>query len=898
MNSQDWKRVRELFEACLDQPEAERAAFLEQSTAPPEVRAEALGLLQASQDNASVFEPPTPAPGADRPAVTWNVSRGEPIGQYTVERRIGAGGMADVFAATQERPSRRVALKILRGGLSERAIKRFQFESEVLGQLSHPAIAQVYDAGETTIEALRVPYIAMEYVDGAEDVIRYARQHALDRGARLQLFLEIAEAIRFGHERGVLHRDIKPSNLLVSADGHPKVIDYGIARAESQAAPSDHTLTGEVFGTLGYLAPERLRGEQAADTRSEVYSLGVVLFELLTDQLPVDLKGQSFLEAVQRMERQEPPRPSQIVPGLPEGLDWICLKALAIDRERRYSTVAELSADIQRYLAGEPVLAGAPSTSYRVRSWLRRNRVLAALVLLAVLGTVATVIGTRIGLNKAEEEALLAKRESQRAEREAEAAERQARLSDAAFSILEKTLKNANATQGGVDARISVVLAAIDREVGTRFAEEPDIATRMDTLLTTAYLGSRNLEDAERVLERAEARPEKTQAQSAELKLARAFVSQLQGDLPGAEALLREVIVELEGAADRNLRSKRLEATRGLIGALLSQGRFPDAVEVAQEGASQVADDLTSNARSSFYRLRGDALRMTGKLDEALASTEQAIAIARSDANETYELITGLRSAGVTELRRSHTKEASAFLEEAAQLAIDFLGEEHPETALTQVVLSDTYVRSGQYEKALAAFDRIQAMPAYQRMTKRNRILQLDNRAYVLTNLNRFEEALEASEASVALLDQSVGPADPIRLSCEGMRARLLIRTGRSEEGFAQLEKLRAAAESAHGPTSRMAIAIQQDLMQAYQNEGQHEKSLALSQSQIQTMQGQVPPEHSQLWNARQMRIEALLGLERLDEARAALVEIRNLGGSRASSRPEGTGGGLGSTPR
>lgn len=878
MDSQDWKRVRDLFETALDLPEADRAAFLEASTAPDSVRREALNLLRASRENVSAFDPPTPTPHwAAPPTAGVDVERGATIGQYTVERRIGTGGMADVFAATQERPARRVALKILRGGLSERAIKRFQFEAEVLGQLAHPAIAQVFDAGETELEGRRVPYIAMEYVDGAEDVISFARRATLDRDARLRLFLELCEAIQYGHERGVLHRDIKPSNLLVSAEGHCKVIDYGIARAEQEAPGRDHTLTGEVFGTLGYLAPERLRGDHAADTRGDVYSLGVVLFELLTGRMPVDLKGRSLVEAIQQIERHDPPRPSRLVPGLPEGLDWIALQALAVERERRYASVAELSDDVRRFLAGEAVQAGAPSTSYRVRSWLRRHRVLTALVLLATLGTVATIVGTSIGLQRAEEEAALARAATLSAEREARAAERQANLSNAALSILEDTLKKANATQGGVDARISVVLEAIDREVDARFAEEPEIATRMDTLLAAAYLGSRDVDDARRVLARAEARGVEIAPYHGELQLARAFLHQLEGNLPAAEEGMRAVIDALQSQTDTRSQSKRLEAVRGLTGILLSQGRFPDAVALTEEHLAAATPDLSPHSRASFFRLRSDALRMNGQIDAAVQAVEEAIRLARGQREGTYELITSLRSAGVIELRRSRTEPSLAYLEEAAQLALDFLGEEHPETALTEVILSDVYVRDGHYQKALEAFDRIEALPAYARMTLRNRVLQADTRAYVLMQLGRFEEALASSHRAVSMMDENFAAADPIRLSCEAMRARLLIRVDRKEEGFERLEALVATAENVHGAGSRLAVAMQQDWLQALMNDGQFERALQVTEAQVESMRGTLAPDHSQLWNARQVRIEALIRLQRLEDAQAAIDELRGL---------------------
>ncbi|MBL4770702.1 MAG: protein kinase [Planctomycetes bacterium] len=878
-----------------------------------------------------------PVPSSDFAPVTpaLDIPRGTRIGHYLVEKRIGAGGMADVFSASQERPSRKVALKVMRGGLSERAIKRFQFEAEVLGKLTHPAIAQVFDAGETQVEGATVPYIAMEYVDGAQDILCYANEKALDRGQRLDLFLQFAEAIQYGHENAVLHRDIKPSNLLVSGSGHAKVIDYGIARAEI-GQEADHTRTGEVFGTIGYLAPERLRGDLGADIRSEVYSMGVVLFELITGECPIDLKGLSFVDAVERVQRHEPRRASSVLAGTPEGLDWIGLKALAIDRERRYASIGDMTLDIRRFLRGESVLAGAPSKSYRMRSWLRRNRVLTALVLLTVVGTGATVVGTRIGLQRAERQAQIAKDQTAIAERQTQlavektllareqtkvaerqaiiaqdqtaiaeqqsllakektllaqeqtrVAEHQSNLSEATFSILEKTLQNANHQAGGVDARLSTVLGLIDSEIEGRFAKEPEVAIRMDALLASAYLGSGDLKQAKRIMARLEGKPGGRPKDLAVLAGHRAYILQLEGDLKGAESAFRLLLdsTPVEGSVDH--REFRLEMVRALTGTLLSQGRAKEALDYAQSEIEHAAQDLSVSARSTLQRYLGDAQRMTGNPAGGLESIETAIELARTKSHAKYELITALRSAGLTAINLGNTTKAQTFLREATELAEDFLGHDHPDTAVTAQVTSTLYMRMGEYEQAIEAIERLMAMPAYLKLPTRSKAGTEDTWVYALSVLGRGEEALEAAEkmieSSVSMLD----PGDPTRLACEGSYAQALIAADQLEKALQVMEGITARATEFHGATSRTTIISEHNLMSGLMSAGQYERVLAMAEAQIEFLTGKVSPNGTMLWNTHQAKVESLFELGHFDDCQAAIDRVRVLMDLKSAPRHE-----------
>jgi serine/threonine protein kinase/WD40 repeat protein len=388
---------------------------------------------------------------------------GTVIGPYKLLQQIGEGGMGVVFLAEQSRPvQRQVALKIIKPGMDTRQVlARFAAEQQALALMDHPNIARVFDAGTT--ESGR-PYFAMELVKGVP-ITEYCDQQHLTPQQRLELFVPICHALQHAHQKGIIHRDLKPCNVLVALyDGRPvpKVIDFGVAKATGAKLTERTMFTeiGQVVGTLEYMSPEQAELNQLdVDTRSDIYSLGVLLYELLTGTTPFErkrLKAAAFLELLRMIREEEPPKPStrlSTTEGLPTiaanrslepkklsgllrgDLDWIVMKALEKDRSRRYETANALSRDLQRFLADEPVEAAPPSTAQRVRRFVRRNKrtALAAAAVLAAL--IAGVIGTSLGLLQAQRqraEAVIARDDAvtarDSAAHEAQRADQQANL--------------------------------------------------------------------------------------------------------------------------------------------------------------------------------------------------------------------------------------------------------------------------------------------------------------------------------------------------------------------------------------------------------------------------------------------------------------------------------------
>jgi serine/threonine protein kinase/tetratricopeptide (TPR) repeat protein len=398
-------RLRQLFDRALDLGASARSRFLDEECAgDAELKQRLSTMLAAAEDERFLSSPtgPRTVPAEDDAAVTLREGPGTRIGPYKLLQQIGEGGFGSVFMAEQEVPVRRkVALKIIKLGMDTRqVVARFEQERQALALMDHPNIARVIDAGAT--ETGR-PYFVMDLVKG-DPIAEYCDKRNLTIDERLELFAQVCSAVQHAHQKGIIHRDIKPSNVLVATqDGKPqaKVIDFGIAKATS-AKLTDKTLFTEhqqVIGTLQYMSPEQAEGSLDIDTRTDVYSLGVLLYELLTGSTPFDARTlrEAFYSEVQRMIREdEPPKPSTrlresaddlasvaarrrvepkrlgtIVRG---ELDWIVMKALEKDRVRRYESASGLALDVQRYLSGDAVVAAPPSASYRLRKFVRRNR--------------------------------------------------------------------------------------------------------------------------------------------------------------------------------------------------------------------------------------------------------------------------------------------------------------------------------------------------------------------------------------------------------------------------------------------------------------------------------------------------------------------------------------------
>ena len=497
LTPEKWERVKEFFDAATDSDEAGREAILRLADSE-DIREEVERLLREQDRLGSFLSTPAFVDKGDHAQLETGI---KVIGHYRLLQKIGEGGMGEVWLAEQTNPiRRRVAVKVIRTGMDSReVIARFQSERQALALMDHPTIAKVLDAGSTDQGA---PYFVMEYVPGLP-ITTYCDQHRLDLRERLQLFTLVCEGVQHAHQRAIIHRDLKPSNILVTEIGEkpsPKIIDFGVAKALSQKLTEDtfHTRVGTVIGTLEYMSPEQaLSFGEDIDTRSDVYSLGVIFYELFSGAPPLRTQKVAFDEFLRKLRDEDAPRlstrirtldpqsgtalaaarrtePKALADELREELDWIALKALEKTRNRRYASPTDFARDIQRYLGNEAVSAVPPSPAYRLHKFARRHRaaLVTAALFIIVLAT-ATVISIR---------------QSIRASREAAASKA---ISDFLRDDLLGQADPHNQSRGQLDPNLTV-RAALDhaaRRINGRFAKQPEVEAALRDTIGQAYFG-------------------------------------------------------------------------------------------------------------------------------------------------------------------------------------------------------------------------------------------------------------------------------------------------------------------------------------------------------------------------------------------------------------------------
>ncbi len=516
------ERAEEIFADALDVHRSERDVFVEAACGGDgELRGEVEALLRDAEKADTFFEALSRgAPGV--PGQTNSASRDKPgtlIGPYLLVRPLGRGGFGSVWLASQTLPLRRqVALKLIKRGMdSEDVLARFRAEQQALAMMNHPNIARVFDAG---VAPDGRPFFAMELVEG-EKITAFCDARSLPISERLRLFLQVCSAVMHAHQKGIIHRDLKPSNILVTGkDIEPvvKVIDFGIARAIEGSLTGDRTLTqaGQFVGTPSYMSPEQAGGRSdAIDTRTDIYSLGIILYELLAGAVPFDEKtlAAAGREEICRIIREEEPaRPSTKLCNLsPEELtgvasarklsaealsrlvkdelDWIAMKAIDKSKDRRYETTAALAGDVQRFLDNEPVSARPPSTAYLLGKMVRRHRgLIGAAALIAVVLVAATATSLWLAFRAAQAEALAAERLTQVLE-EQKSSEKARQDAEAVSNFIVDLFRKPDPEKGGRDVKVADVLKGAEKDIAEKLADQPERALLLKRTLADTYEG-------------------------------------------------------------------------------------------------------------------------------------------------------------------------------------------------------------------------------------------------------------------------------------------------------------------------------------------------------------------------------------------------------------------------
>ena len=605
-----------------------------------------------------------------------------------------------VYAARQDSPQRTVALKLLRTlpGL-ERDARRVEYEAEAMGRMRHAGIAQIHEAGTFEDAAGTFTWFAMELVESPRPLVRYAEEEELDDAARIELFLEVCDAVQYGHSRGVLHRDLKPDNILVDATGSPKVIDFGVARAIGGTDATARTEAGAIIGTLAYMSPEQCEGSGAeVDVRCDVYALGVVLFELLTGSRPHDVVNKSLTAALEAIRREPPTRPSALRSGLKGDLETILLTALAREPDERYGTVAELAEDLRRQRRFEPINARPPGAARQLALFARRHRAFVgalAVIALVLVGATLVSAGYAVRSQRAAE--------SERAAREH--SERVAGFLSSVLSAARPSLALGHAVT--VREVLDDAVFQAEREL----KDDPAVACSVLGTLGATYTSLGEYAAAARILDRALELARDVGVDDIELAVlrsSRATAAIYLGDFDGAEALLDQALGTLEDAPSVGSLEHVLALYR--LGRLHErQGESEDALRVL-ERALELGEALPARSRvaATYVEiLLGDLMVKSSRYPEAAEHHARALATARVAAAPQSPLV-GLahNSLGNTLFNLGRVDEAEQNWREALTIFESVYDDDHPDLASVIGNLALVHERRREWTECEAAFDR------------------------------------------------------------------------------------------------------------------------------------------------------------------------------------------------
>jgi serine/threonine-protein kinase len=694
----DPTQVREVFDRAIQCAPAQRARVIEDACRDnPDLQHEVQRLISAYENLGDVFEvtgpavvEPSTAPGATI------------IGAYRLVRELGRGGAGVVHLAARcdDEFEKAVAIKLLRPGFySDELVRRFRNERQILANIEHPYIAKLLDGGSAPDGS---PYLVMEYIDGLP-IDTYCQTHSLSLRDRLQLFCKVCEAVQFAHQNLVVHRDIKPSNILVTAGGVPKLLDFGIAKLLNPAssAPPDVTVADARPMTPDYASPEQIRGEPIT-TATDVYTLGVLLYRLLTGRRPYRLRTGELPELARAICEEEPTRPSVAIaddreepaaPGLLEkalrgDVDNIVLKAMRKETDRRYVSVEQLADDIQRYLADMPVRAAADTARYRASKFLRRHKtgVATAAAVLVLVTTAAVALAIQ---------AATIARERDRADASRQRAEREAAKAEAINSFLLQAFGAANPMTGtGRDVTVAAVLTSAAATARHAFAGDPEIEAAVLNEIGLSFIELGRYDDAAPVLDRAltlrkEARG--NQRDLAESLESKATLLRWQIKFDDAEKLYREALTILRGLTE-NTDQQQVQLLTGLALAFNQRGDDTRAIPVYEEALQILpGGHVSDRVRAELLASAGISYRRLENYPRAEASYRQALDIERRILGPEHpDVGTILNNLGVLMNTTGRYTEAENFHNEALTVRRASLGSEHPYVANSLLNLAVT----------------------------------------------------------------------------------------------------------------------------------------------------------------------------------------------------------------
>jgi serine/threonine-protein kinase len=799
MTPERWRVVKALFDQALEQPSAAREQWVSSATAgDPGLRREVESLLDALRDERDRFEPSATisleelAGGAD-PALP---GVGDRIGPYRLIRQVGQGGMGVVFEAYRDDDhyQKRVAIKTISRGMDSALIlRRFRYERQILARLEHRNIAGLLDGG---VADSGQPYFALEYVEG-HPIDLYCEAKRLDVRERLQLFRQVCGAVQYAHTNLVIHRDLKPSNILVTADGTVKLLDFGIAKLLREDDGSDGeglTQPGVVPLTTAYASPEQVKGE-AVTTATDVFSLGLVLYKVLSGRHPFAHDVPSGEETRRRIREVMPPPPSAVAGDrrlqriLRGELDSIVLMAIRKEQGRRYGSVEQLGEDLLRYLAGLPVAAQPDSAGYRLRKFVRRNRTAVAAGLVAALALLA-------GLGATLWQARIARQQRDRARMEGVRAERMNQFLQGTLGAADPSWYSA-ADRPGPKATIDTFLDAAGRRAESELVGEPEVLADVLRTLGKANQTRRRLDLARPQLERARELhlrlrgPGSTDVAEDEHQLGMLFIG--SGDYSASERWLR-LALERYAAAGDSL-SDGYGRTLGDLGlVLLSSGRPAEAEQYMRASAKhRWRYDSASVANAVLLGNLGLIMSLQGKLDSAEPLYRGALAgFDRFRPREFFEKGFTIGNLAVDYLNRGRPADALPLAREQIAYFTRLLGSGHPNVGYGWVNLARALHATGEDAAALDAAQQAEVIfrktgfaPTHPDVARTDLIT-----GQILASMGRRQEAERRLRSALAIRRTRLAPSSDKISDVEAALGALRLQAG----AYAEADSLLSAA--------------------------------------------------------------------------------------------------------
>jgi serine/threonine protein kinase/tetratricopeptide (TPR) repeat protein len=737
------------------------------------------------------------------------------IGPYRLVRKLGEGGMGQVWLAEQTAPLQRlVAIKLIRAGVADGILlERFESERQVLARMNHPSIAKVYDAGSTPDGT---PYFVMEYVPGIH-ITLYCDQKRLSIRQRLELFLKVCEGVQHAHQKAILHRDLKPANILVTEiDGKatPHIIDFGIAKAIAEHDPfvTGFTRAGHFIGTPVYVSPEQANPKiRDVDTRSDVYSLAIILYELLTGALPFDItqwRNESLQEDLRKFYEQDAPLPSirfqkktttemdtatqtahrrsteprELVSQLRGDLDWITMKAMERDRARRYGSPSELAADLQRFLNNEPVTARPATATYRLQKYVRRHRLGVSVAAAAILLLIAFSVMQAMQIRHITKERDRTAHERDRANRVTDFMTRMFRVSDPG-----------EARGNSITAR--EVLDKASKEIDTGLTQDPEMQAQMMHVMGDVYdnlgLYSRAMSLEQRTVEIRKRifGPDNPDTLKSQANLAVLFAR--SGHYPEAEKLDRETL----DTSRRVLGSDNpltLGLTSNLAILLDHQGRFPESEQLAGEALDTSRRVLGPEHPSTLKAMMtlANVIESQGRHADAEKLCRETLDIRRRvlgpDHPETLNAMNNLASVLNAE---DHYADAEKLYRETLDIQRRVLGPEHPVTLGSMSNLAYALANEGQYAEA--------EKMCRQSLEIRRRVLgpehpdtleSMNNLTDVLIHEEQYDEAEKLGEEAFEIRQRTLGPENRETATSRYSLAVIAAHKGQRDKAFSFLQ--------------------------------------------------------------------------------------------------------------